>query len=76
LGFSRGRAARKGFEEGYIHRILQPVSGGQTAISINGVIGPFFWNKRGVRQGDPLSSLLFNFIGDALSGIFSAAASA
>ncbi|KAK1616897.1 hypothetical protein QYE76_022414 [Lolium multiflorum] len=27
----------KGFEEGYIHRILQLVSGGQTAISINAV---------------------------------------
>jgi hypothetical protein len=66
----------KGFEEAYIHRILQLVSGGQTAIAINGVIGPYFRNKRGVRQGDPLSPLLFNFIGEALSGILSAAGAA
>ncbi|KAK1692879.1 hypothetical protein QYE76_009576 [Lolium multiflorum] len=66
----------KGFDEGYIHRILQLVSGGQTAISINGEVGPFFRNLRGVRQGDPLSPLLFNFIGEALSGILSAASKA
>jgi hypothetical protein len=66
----------KGFDEGYIHRISQLVSGGQTAISINGEVGPFFRNKRGVRQGDPLSPLLFNFIGEALSGILSAASKA
>jgi hypothetical protein len=66
----------KGFDAGYIHRISQLVSGGQTAISINGEVGPFFRNKRGVRQGDPLSPLLFNFIGEALSVILSAAASA
>jgi hypothetical protein len=66
----------KGFEEGYIRLIMQLVSGGQIEISINGDVGPFFRNKRGVRQGDPLSPLLFNFIGEDLSGILSAAVSA
>ncbi|KAK1618360.1 hypothetical protein QYE76_023877 [Lolium multiflorum] len=41
----------KGFEEGYISQL---VAGGQTAISINGEVGPFFMNKRGMLQGDEL----------------------
>jgi hypothetical protein len=31
---------------------MQLVQGGQTAININGEIGPFFRNARGVRQGE------------------------
>jgi hypothetical protein len=45
------------------------VSGVKTTISINGEVGPFFRNKRVVRQGDTLSPLLINFIGEALSGM-------
>ena len=45
---------------------MQLVSGVQTAIPINGEVGSFFCNKRGVRQGEPLSPLLFNFVVDAM----------
>jgi hypothetical protein len=55
---------------------MQLVTGAQTAIQINGEIGPFFHNKRGVRQGDPISPLLFNFMADALSTMLDAASSA
>jgi hypothetical protein len=41
----------KGFDAGVVHRLMQLVSGGQTAISINGEVGPFFRNKRGVPRG-------------------------
>jgi hypothetical protein len=45
---------RKGFDGAVVHRLMQLVRGGQTAIAINGEVGPFFRNKRGVRQGDPI----------------------
>jgi hypothetical protein len=65
--FLRDVLVRKGFESSVVHRLMQLVTGIQTAISINGEIGPYFRNKRGVRQGDPISPLLFDFLADALA---------
>lgn len=45
------------------------MTGGHTAVAINGVVGSFFPNGRGLRQGDHISPLLFNSIVDALSCI-------
>jgi hypothetical protein len=68
--FLREVLLTKGFEPAFVHRLMQLVSGGQTAISINGEVGPYFQNKRGgVWQGDPISPLLFNFVADALVAI-------
>jgi hypothetical protein len=74
--FLREVLRQKGFESGYIHRNMQLVEGGQTAIAINGEVGPFFRNKSGVRQGNPISPLLFDFIVDALARILEKAANA
>jgi hypothetical protein len=52
---------------------MQLVVGGKTAININGEIGPYFRNARGVRQGDPLSPVLFDFMVDALAAMLARA---
>ena len=49
----------RGFSAVWAHRSMQLVSGGQTAVSVNGEIGHFFRNKRGLRQGDPIAPMLF-----------------
>jgi hypothetical protein len=54
--FLRDVLMGKGFEPSWVHMALSLVPGGHTAISINGEIGNYFRNGRGVRQGDPVSS--------------------
>lgn len=53
---------------------MQLVSGGHTAVSVNGFVSNFFANGRGLRQGDPASPVLFNFVADAFSCMLSRAA--
>ena len=53
---------------------MKAVQGGRVAIDINGERGDFFRSYKGLRQGNPLSPLLFNFVGDALSAMLSSAA--
>jgi hypothetical protein len=71
--FLREVLLRKGFSPMIVHRLMQLVSGGQTAINVNGVIGDNFRNARGVRQGDPLSPILFDFMVDSLAAIIARA---
>ncbi|KAE8792039.1 Hydroxyisourate hydrolase [Hordeum vulgare] len=63
----------KGFDGAYVHRLMQLVLGGHMAVSINGQISKFFANGRGLRQGDPTSLILFNFVAYAFSRILSRA---
>jgi hypothetical protein len=71
--FLREVLLRMGFSAGMVHRLMQLVSGGQTAINVNGEVGQYFRNARGVRQGDPLSPILFDFMVDALAAILTRA---
>jgi hypothetical protein len=47
-GFLMEVLIRKGFDPGWVHRAMGLASGGQTTIAINGEVGDFFRNGRGV----------------------------
>ena len=57
----------KGFSETWHTLINNFVFGGSVAIKVNYDVGRYFQTKKGFRQGDPLSPMLFNIVVDMLA---------
>ena len=55
---------------------MQIIMSGNTTININGKLGPYFRLTCEVRQGDPISPLLFNLAVDALAEVLERAKTA
>ena len=58
---------QKGFPTEWIDMVMKIVTSGKVGIKVNGEIGPYFATHQGLRQGDPLSPLLFDLVVDVLA---------
>jgi hypothetical protein len=64
----------RGFGRKWIGWIIKMVKGGSICIRINDVNSSYFRPGKGLRQGDPLSPLLFNMVVDVFTRMLSKAA--
>ena len=63
----------RGFGELWCAWIVSILSSSSSKILVNGHASERVWHRRGLRQGDPLSPLLFVLVMDVLAAIFNAA---
>lgn len=62
-----------GFHPKWIRWTIRLLSTASSRVVINGKPSEYFAHKRGLRQGDPMSSMLFNIVSDMLQRLIAAA---
>jgi hypothetical protein len=65
--FQRQTRRMKGFSGEWRALINSFMSGGSAAIKVNDDVGIYFQTSKGLRQGDPLSLMIFNIVADMLA---------
>ena len=73
LSFLQQTLRMKGFSQKWCEWIARFVQGGSVGIKVNDDIGHYFQTVKGLRQGDPLSPILFNLVADMLAVLISRA---
>jgi len=66
-GFLFDNLKIRGFNEIWCAWMRKVVLGGTVSVKVNNQLGPYFVSHKGVRQGDPLYPILFNFVTDYLT---------
>ena len=59
----------KGFDQAWRHQVESFTQKGSVGIKVNDDVGHYFQTHKGLRQGDPMSPIIFNIVVDMLDNL-------